>query len=592
MGNGGKWKAQSKRQSTKLRVKVEKKVKEHARKLKKEKKKNPSKFKLKRKDPGIPADCPFKEQVLAEAEAVVAKNVEIKEKRRLELKEIRKNDKGRKLAEMRGMTLEGLASHAQRRDAQFEQSKDIQSAALDRGLTDRSAKAYYKEFKKVIESADVILQVLDARDPLGSRCREVEQAVAADKGGKRLVLVLNKADLVPRDNLRAWVKYLRHEFPTIAFKASTQSGGKLGRAKMNINKTEGEITTSRCVGADTLMTLLGNYCRNKDVKTSIRVGVVGMPNVGKSSLINSLKRGKACSVGATPGVTKSVQEVSLDSKIKLLDSPGMVLASGNMSDASVALRNAIKIETLVDPITPVIAILSRVPRQHLMQQYTLGHYEDAAEFLALLARGQGKLKKGGIPDRDAAAKTVLNDWNSGKIKYFTHPPEEVEANISSEIVSEFAAEFSLDDLAAAEEHDMKILPAVRPSETTGLAASAIVESASKEIEDEIMPDMEVGDGDDDDEVLPPTLVVPKFKKKKGKENAEDELWDNHKTDPLFKLEGNLRMKKAEKAREKKSKKERRRNDKVGMDLSHDMDAAFGSLTTDKSEDYSFDADFK
>jgi len=591
MGNGGKWKAQSKRQSTKLRVKVEKKVKEHARKLKKEKKKNPSKFKLKRKDPGIPADCPFKEQVLAEAEAVVAKNQEIKEKRRLELKEIRKNEKGRKLAEMRGMTLEGLASHAQRRDAQFDLKEGIQSAALERGLTDKSAKAYYKEFKKVVESADVILQVLDARDPLGSRCREVEQAVAADKGGKRLVLVLNKADLVPRDNLRAWVKYLRHEFPTIAFKASTQSGGKLGRAKMNINKTEGEITTSRCVGADTLMTLLGNYCRNKDVKTSIRVGVVGMPNVGKSSLINSLKRGKACSVGATPGVTKSVQEVSLDSKIKLLDSPGMVLASGNMSDASVALRNAIKIETLVDPITPVIAILSRVPRQHLMQQYTLGHFEDAAEFLALLARGQGKLKRGGVPDRDAAAKTVLNDWNSGKIKYFTHPPEEVEANISSEIVQEFAAEFSLEALAAAEESDMDTLPSVRPSETTGLAPSAIVESA-KEIEDEEVPEEVMEESDDDDGTLPPTLVVPKFKKKKGKENDGDELWDNHKTDPLFKLEGNLRMKKAEKAREKKSKKERRRNDKVGMDLSHDMDAAFGSLAAEKSEDYSFDADFK
>ena len=76
------------------------------------------------------------------------------------------------------------------------------------------------------------------------------------------------------------------------------------------------MTTSKCVGADTLLALLGNYCRNKDVKTSIRVGVVGMPNVGKSSLINSLKRSKACNVGATPGVTRAMQEVQLDSKIR------------------------------------------------------------------------------------------------------------------------------------------------------------------------------------------------------------------------------------------------------------------------------------
>ena len=102
------------------------------------------------------------------------------------------------------------------------------------GCTDRSAKAYYREFRKVVQAADVVLevsfwflvyglfivyslyynlahfstvefrhvgQVLDARDPLGSRCREVEQAVMAHSD-KRLVLVLNKADLVPRENLQ------------------------------------------------------------------------------------------------------------------------------------------------------------------------------------------------------------------------------------------------------------------------------------------------------------------------------------------------------------------------------------------------------
>ena len=72
-------------------------------------------------------------------------------------------------------------------------------------------------------------------------------------------------------------------------------------------------------------------------------------------------------------------------------------------------------ESLSDPITPVMAILARVPRQHIMQQYVLENFEDASEFLALLARSQGKLKKGGIPDREAAARTVLNDWNSGRL---------------------------------------------------------------------------------------------------------------------------------------------------------------------------------
>ena len=61
---------------------------------------------------------------------------------------------------------------------------------------------------------------------------------------------------------------------------------------------------SACFGANVLMKLLGNYCRNADIRTSITVGIVGLPNVGKSSIINSLKRSRACSVGATPGVTK------------------------------------------------------------------------------------------------------------------------------------------------------------------------------------------------------------------------------------------------------------------------------------------------
>ena len=74
---------------------------------------------------------------------------------------------------------------------------------------------------------------------------------------------------------------------------------------------------SACFGANVLMKLLGNYCRNADIRTSITVGIVGLPNVGKSSIINSLKRSRACSVGATPGVTKWVTWVSRDCHVIL-----------------------------------------------------------------------------------------------------------------------------------------------------------------------------------------------------------------------------------------------------------------------------------
>ena len=563
-----------------------KKVKEHHRKLKREKKRNPNNFHVSKKDPGIPGDCPFKDQILAEAKAAVDKREEAQDKRRIELKELRKQSKQNKLNQMRGQTLESLVSGAEREAAMFESSRSIKATVVERGLTDGSAKAYYKEFRKVVEAADVVLQVLDARDPLGSRCREVEQAVmAGGKSGKRLVLVLNKADLVPRENLQAWIKYLRTEYPTIAFKASTQQSTKLGHAKINMKQIEQQLTTSKCVGADTLLALLGNYCRNKDIKTSIRVGVVGMPNVGKSSLINSLKRTKACNVGATPGVTKSMQEVQLDSKVKLLDSPGLVMAGGNRNDASVALRNAIKVENLDDPITPVLAILDRVPRTHLMVQYSLGHFKDCSEFLALLAIQMGKLKRGGIPDREKAARILLGDWNSGKIKYFTHPPETLESNLGAEIVSQFATEFSLD--AVDQTDEMKYLPNVKPSDIVQVESGKMIENAQegKDEEEEMEEDEEVPNLEDSENILPERIEVIKNTRKRKEDAAETAPEE----DPLFKLEGNMKMKKIAKLQQKKNKKNAKRSDKLAAGLSDQMESAFSSIV--EAEDYSFKNDF-
>ena len=394
----------------------------------------------------IPNSCPFKEDILKEVEAIKKLNEAEKQKQRELARE--------KKAEKKASGLSDLVTSAQNKQLKHE-SLD-HSNPLKTALTkeENSLKAYYKEFKKVLDSADVILEIVDARDPLGTRCKQVEEAVQSAPGNKRLVLVLNKADLVPRENLDQWLKYLRGSLPAIAFKASTQDQSKrLGRRKLGLKK-EDMIQSGACYGAELLLSLLGNYCRNAGtVKSSIRVGVVGLPNVGKSSIINSLKRSKACNVGSTPGITRSMQAVQIDSKIKLLDSPGIVFANTspeNADDSSVALKNAVKIQSLKDPYTPATAILKRISKQQIMELYDMHEFATPDEFFAKKAERMGMFKKGGVPDLMAAARSVINDWNSGKIRYYTVPPEEVACQVSAEIIKTTGTEFDIENFEATE----------------------------------------------------------------------------------------------------------------------------------------------
>ena len=141
---------------------------------------------------------------------------------------------------------------------------------------------------------------------------------------------------------------------------------------------------SAAVGTENLLNILKNYARvdgDAKTKTMITVGVVGFPNVGKSSLINSLKRSKAAATGNTPGVTKQMQEIQLDKNIVLLDSPGVVLMTNEQSD-SLILRSAVRVEDLDDPIRPVEALLNRIEREELLKFYRIGEWATAENFLA------------------------------------------------------------------------------------------------------------------------------------------------------------------------------------------------------------------
>ena len=257
-----------------------------------------------------------------------------------------------------------------------------------------SLRTHARSLRAVLERSDVIIQVLDARDPAGTRSRQIERELMRMPGDKKLVLVLNKIDLVPRENVEAWLASLRTSFPALPFKSSTQEQ----RRNLSSGRSTGAHPAANIAGATStrpLVTLLKNYARSGAAggpKQTLICGVIGMPNVGKSSLINTLKRSKACGVAPTPGFTKEVQEVSLDSGLKILDCPGVVFEGGDEGPEKV-LRNSLRIEQVADPIGPVEVIMRRCRPEHLMMLYNIPAYITTTDFLIAVARARGRLQK-------------------------------------------------------------------------------------------------------------------------------------------------------------------------------------------------------
>lgn len=442
-----------------------------------------------------------------------------------------------------------------------------------------------------MKAADVIIQVLDARDPMGTRCPEIERQILRDDPTKKIVLVLNKIDLVTRENLESWLKLLRNEFPTIAFKASTQQQkAHLGQNSHNFKATkkggQGDVENlTECLGASTLIQLLKNYARSKNMKMSITVGIIGIPNVGKSSLINSLKRERAVGVGATPGLTKSMQEVVLDKNLKLLDCPGIVFTSST-SEAEAALRNAVKVEQLQDVIAPVELILQKCSKEQLMEIYQIGPFEGIVEYLTLIAKKRGKIKSGGIVDIDSAAKVVIADWNGGKIPYMSRPPKDV-SQISAEIVPAWSEEFNLAAIATLEaEHVLQQVPDLPSVQFVQLPASEAakadaimmsedgdaMDADSEDEEDDEEEDEEDGGMDVSDEEEAP-------KAKKGKNAASSSKMDVSKA-PKSSRDLKAASKKASQQERKRKREEVAKNPNAAAEGSDDED-----------DTYDFGADF-
>ncbi|NXB67452.1 GNL3 protein, partial [Struthidea cinerea] len=497
----------SKRLSCHKRYKIQKKIREHHRKVRKEAKKRG--HKKPKKDPGIPSAAPFKEELLREAEQRKQRLEELKQKQKLNRQ--KEHEKKRKL--------EAKKNAAKIKEkAEGKESPGKSKGKTNKLLNKNSKKSFCRELMKVLEASDVVLEVLDARDPMGCRCPQLEQAVTCSGGNKKLLLVLNKIDLVPKDNLEKWLNYLKKEFPTVAFKSATMMKDKTmeqvtkRRARVDFSET------SQYFGSKCLLKLLQEYSKTQD--KAIQVGVVGFPNVGKSSIINSLKGKRACNVGLARGVTKSMQIVHLDKQTKMLDSPSIIADPSN-SALALALRSIIDTEgsDSADVLEGVNAIVNHCSKQQVMMHYNIPDFRDPEEFLSLLAQKRGMLKKGGVPDIENMAKLVLCDWTGARIKYYSQPPgfQKPPPYLTEQKIAEMQAGFNLNNLEQENSNTVQALKHPSPAssivfQSAGMTNGTIEENkvveegpewanmkTSKEEEEEEEEEEEFTESDDDED---------------------------------------------------------------------------------------------
>ncbi|CEJ58931.1 Nuclear GTP-binding protein NUG1 [Penicillium brasilianum] len=511
----------SKRVPVRLRHKIEKAAVAKQRKQKKLAKKNPEWRSKLKKDPGIPNLFPFKDKLLHD----------IEEKKRLKAEEqerIREEARARKAESKQtqggpqaavdimeddllddDMDADGddsnpmaaLLASARARAQEYDENEsedeemeedddEMDEDEEEGGLTfedaptlgsaqnpskEGSRRQFDKVFKTVTDAADVVLYVLDARDPEGTRSKEVEREImAADAGSKRLILILNKIDLVPPPVLKAWLIHLRRYFPTLPLKASNgaPNAHSFDHKQLTVKGT-----------SETLFRALKSYAHSKQLKRSISVGVIGYPNVGKSSVINALSArlnkgsSNACPTGAEAGVTTSLRSVKLDNKLKLIDSPGIVFPSAagkttkkakENEQARLVLLNAIPPKQIEDPVAAVNLLIKRLSSSEALINKMLEVYgittlfptgDKTTDFLVQVARKRGRLGKRGVPNVESAAMTVINDWRDGRIQGWANAPVLPVAGSTAEaaepsagpvdnvqVVTEWAKEFKIEGL--------------------------------------------------------------------------------------------------------------------------------------------------
>lgn len=250
--------------------------------------------------------------------------------------------------------------------------------------------------KKIIEDSDIILEILDARFIQETRNIEFEEEIKRRQ--KRIIYVFNKVDLIEKKNTKLSGELIPHVFVS----STLRKGIKDLRDKIKIEAKKVERE------------------KKEPSNEKITVGIIGYPNTGKSSLINSLIGKSSAGVGSDAGFTKSIQKIKLSQNIVLIDTPGIIpekeYSSQDREKISMHTRLGARSYSQVKGPDIVVASLMKDYSKILEKFYKIDAKGDSEVLLEKLGKKKGFLKKGGEVNEDATARLIIRDWQTGKIK--------------------------------------------------------------------------------------------------------------------------------------------------------------------------------
>ncbi|KAL9021049.1 MAG: hypothetical protein Q9185_001717 [Variospora sp. 1 TL-2023] len=364
--------------------------------------------------------------------------------------------------------------------AELQDNDDLLMTPFERNLE------VWRQLWRVIERSDLVVQIVDARNPLLFRSEDLEQYVTEVDSRKKNLLLVNKADMMTLNQREAWAEYF--EKVGINYKFFSASLAKARNEAMGIGDTDsensGSTSSDRVLGAvqangdksteaaDQLGTQdevdeNGQWTNEEDLeddsdpRTRIltvdelealflenapelenpdpehprktQIGLVGYPNVGKSSTINALIGAKKVSVSSTPGKTKHFQTIHLSPEVILCDCPGLVFPNFATTKAELVCNGILPIDQLREFTGPAALVAQRIPQAFFEALYGVKVHTrpleeggtgipTAEEILIAYAIARGFAKTGqGQPDESRAARYILKDYVRGKL-LFCHPP--------------------------------------------------------------------------------------------------------------------------------------------------------------------------